>query len=193
MIKFPALTQVTQSSCESFIVGLFQTMSWWPLRAGPVLHQVAQGLICPHGHLFGWLLPPQWWLWAPFQLPHVQFCMAPISPALLILPGCTGSCHLTNKTSHFVCLGHQEVPISPFLQLIEVLDHPHFLTTWYQHQPLVGCDISTSPVCSLALPSPTDVFSCLRRSPDSRIRMRAQSAVMWCHPEPLLTSVGWVA
>lgn len=65
MRTFQALEQVGQSGCEASIHGLFQTMPWQShenmevsghslLRAGPVFHQVAQGLVQSCGHLFGW-------------------------------------------------------------------------------------------------------------------------------------------
>lgn len=105
-------------------------------------------------------------LQAPVQLAWVHFCIAPTLPAMPNLSSCAGSHHRALGTLHLVSVKPQEVPISPFLQLVEVPTPSQVPTVWYQHQCMVGYAISPSPICCLALahPSPTDVFISLGRS-----------------------------
>lgn len=122
-------------------------------------------------------------------------CIVPILPAMPNLCSCTASRHPAHGTSHLVCVKPQEVPVSPFFQLVEVLSHPQLPTIRYQHQCMVGCAISPSPIFNLVLAhaSPTDVFSCLGWSPRQPDRDGDSGSWDVGHPEPLLTCVGWAA
>lgn len=81
--------------------------------------------------------------------------------------------------------------VSTFLQLVKVPTHPQLLTICYQHQNIVGCAVSPSPIAVWPSHIPVlQLYSALFSwggPQGSQTWMGAQGEGLWAHPETLFT------